>query len=300
MAWRSLLIQNPARLSLKNAQLHLENDEGEFSVAVEDLTCIVLESHHITLSHALLSACQENGVCIVTCDSSHMPNGILHPFHEHSRQSKIAHMQIGWSEPFKKRAWQSIVRAKITGQADVLEKYREETTAAALKVMRQHVSSGDVKNVEAQAAREYWRVLFGGDFKRHANDAINGALNYGYAIMRSAVARSVVSCGLLPAFGLHHDSNLNAFNLADDVIEVFRPFVDDLVKSMYVAEEFDGVLSKENRQKLAGVLNVTCMLSGEVQNLTNASDKVSERLVAAIERGDVKEMIFPEIQKTLL
>lgn len=301
MAWRNLLVQNPARLSLKNAQLQLENDEGVFSVAVEDLTCVILESHHITVSTALLASCQEQGVCIVTCDSAHTPNGVLHPFHEHSRQSKVAHLQIGWSEPFKKRCWQSIIKTKITGQADVLEIYGDKNAAKALRAMRQHVTSGDEKNVEAQAAREYWQNLFGSDFRRHATDTINGALNYGYAIMRASIARSVVSFGLLPAFGLHHDSDLNAFNLADDVIEVFRPFVDNQVKTMQLAGDLSqNELSKENRQKLAGILTTTCMLSQEVHTLMNASDKVAERLVVAIEKKDPQEMIFPEIQKTLL
>ncbi len=167
--------------------------------------------------------------------------------------------------------------------------------------MRKHVTSGDEKNVEAQAAREYWQNLFGSDFRRHATDVINGALNYGYAIVRASIARSVVSFGLLPAFGLHHDSDLNAFNLADDVIEVFRPFVDNQVKSMQLAGDLSqDDLSKENRQKLAGILTTTCMLSQEVHTLMNASDKVAERLVAAIEKKDPQEMIFPEIQKTLL
>ena len=294
-------MQNPAKLSLKNAQLQLENDEGVFSVAVEDLTCIILESLHVTVSAALLSRCQELGVCLITCDEAHTPNGVLHPFHEHSRQSRVAHLQIGWSEPFKKRAWQQIVRAKVTGQADVLEKYGEKNGAKALRSMRQHVTSGDEKNIEAQAAREYWQTLFGSTFRRHAGDSINGGLNYGYAIMRAAVARSIVCYGLLPAFGLHHDSDLNAFNLADDVLEVFRPFVDDQVKSMQTAGEIpEQELTKENRQKLAGLLNSTCMLNGEVHTLINAADKVAERLVVAIEKKDPQELIFPEIQKTML
>lgn len=203
--------------------------------------------------------------------------------------------------PFKKRCWQSIIRAKVGGQADVLEKYGVGDTAKALRAMRQHVTSGDEKNIEAQAAREYWQKLFGTEFRRHAVDTTNGALNYGYAIMRAAIARSLVGFGLLPAFGLHHDSDLNAFNLADDVIEIFRPFVDNQVKEMQLAGELsEKDLSKENRQKLAGILNTTCMLSGEVHTLINASDKVAERLVVAIEKKAPQEITYPEIQTTLL
>ena len=167
--------------------------------------------------------------------------------------------------------------------------------------MRQHVTSGDEKNIEAQAAREYWQNLFGKSFRRHASDTINGALNYGYAIIRASIARSIVSYGLLPAFGLHHDSDLNAFNLADDLIEPFRPCIDDKIKEMEMAGELlNAELSKENRQKLANIMNSTCMLSGEVHTLINASDKLAERLIVALEKKDVDELIFPEVHTTLL
>lgn len=230
-----------------------------------------------------------------------MPSGVLHPFHEHSRLSKVAHMQVCWSTPFKKRAWQQIVRTKISGQADVLEKFGAHNAAKSLRSMRQHVTSGDDKNIEAQAAREYWQNLFGKTFRRHAGDTINSALNYGYAIMRATITRSIVSYGLLPTFGIHHNSNLNAFNLSDDIIEVFRPIVDDRVKSMHTANEInENNLSKDNRQKLASLMNETCMLSGEVHSITNASDKVAERFVSAIEKKDVNEMLFPNIQLSML
>ena len=301
MAWRNLLVQNPAKLSLKNAQLQLENDDGVFSVPTEDLICVVLESKHITVTAALLSQCQELGVCVVTCDDAHMPNGVLHPFHEHSRQSRVAHLQIGWNASLKKRLWQTIVRAKISGQADVLEKYSQKQKAKALRAMRQHVTSGDEKNVEAQAAREYWQSLLGSDFRRHGTCSKNAALNYGYAVMRAAVSRSLVSYGLLPAFGVHHNSELNAFNLSDDVLEIFRPFVDDSVKRLCEDNALDeNSLSKENRQFMAGVLSQTCLLDGEVQTLINASDRVAEQLVSAIEQKNPKILSIPEIQKTFL
>ncbi|MER2520052.1 MAG: type II CRISPR-associated endonuclease Cas1 [Bdellovibrionales bacterium] len=294
-------MQKPAKLSLKNAQLQLENNDGVFSVAVEDLICVVLESHHITVSTALVARCQDMGVCIVVCDGTHMPNGVMLPFHAHSRQTKVAHLQTGWSEPFKKRAWQAIVRAKILGQATVLERFNFAGPAKTLRAMSANVTSGDEKNIEAQAAREYWRTLFSNEFHRHAEDCVNGALNYGYAIIRAAIARSLVSYGLLPTFGLHHNSELNAFNLADDVIEVFRPFVDDLVKIMHAAGELDNAeLTKENRQKLTGILNATCMIQGEVYKLANAADKAAERLVTATENKDSKMMLFPEIRTALL
>lgn len=130
---------------------------------------------------------------------------------------------------------------------------------------------------------------------------MNGALNYGYAITRAAIARALVCYGLLPTFGLHHNSEMNAYNLADDMIEVFRPFVDDLVKIMHLAGELGNAeLTKENRQKLAGILNATCLMRGEVHTLANAADKAAERLVIATEKKDPKELLFPEIRTTLL
>lgn len=296
MAWRSVMIQNPARLSLSKGQLQLENDDGVTSLPLEDIGCIVLESSQITLSSALLGKCQDLGVCVVTCDDTHMPNGILHPFMPHSRQSKVAQVQVNWSAALKKRIWQNIVKQKINTQAEVLEIFNEVPSAAkALRAMSKLVASGDPGNVEAQAARQYWVALFGASFRRHQGDTVNGALNYGYAILRATLARSVTAYGLLPAFGLHHDSELNAFNLVDDLIEPYRPFVDRRVKLLVLENRLstEERLTKEHRQVLAELLKETCRFPDGHQSLLNAADRTAASLVSAIEKKDAAKIEFP-------
>jgi CRISPR-associated protein Cas1 len=263
----------------------LRNDEGEHSLPLEDIAVIVLESPEITLTAALLSACMDDGVAVVTCNATHIPNGVMQPFLAHSRQSKVACVQMSWSDPLRKRLWQQIVQAKITNQARCLEHCRGEGAAQRLFALVKQVQSGDPNNIEAQAAREYWQRLFEKGFIRGSEDSVNAALNYGYAVIRAFVARSQVAYGLLPVFGIHHQSELNAFNLTDDVMEVFRPMADALVFQMQADKELsdDGRLSISNRQKLANLGASQCLIEKQKHNLMNACDRMAAGLVSAIE-----------------
>ncbi|HPX88313.1 MAG TPA: type II CRISPR-associated endonuclease Cas1 [Methylophilaceae bacterium] len=186
MAWQNLLISRPARLSLKNRQLRCEQESGEVNLALEDIASIVLESPQITLTSALISACADENIVIITCDETHTPNGLFTSFLPHSRQAGMLRAQIAWSKPFTKRLWQLIVKQKISNQAATLKLCGREH--ARLSKLAAEVDSGDSKNCEAQAARLYFNVLFDGvnhdAFKRHGEDLPNAALNYGYAILR--------------------------------------------------------------------------------------------------------------------
>lgn len=291
------MIQNPAKLNLKQGQLWLENDEGEFTLPLEDITALILESPQISLSSTLLAECQDKGVAILTCDKTHMPNGVLLPFQPHSRQSRVARVQQSWTEPLKKRLWQRIIQTKIINQAACLDRTVGGTESDRLKALATRIGSGDPDNVEAQAAREYWPRLFGKDFRRHGNDTINAALNYGYAVLRAFVARSQVAYGLIPAFGIHHDNELNAFNLSDDIIEVLRPFVDHMVFTFYREGAFkleDMSLPREIRQKLAGIGTLNCGIGGQVHMLGNTCDLMAAGLVLAIEGKNAALFPIPE------
>ncbi len=293
------MIQNPAKLSLKLRQLHLENDGGIYTLPIEDITALILESEQIRLSSALLSACQEQGVSVITCDNKHMPNGVLLPFQPHSRQSRIAHLQISWTQSLKKRLWQRVVQCKITNQAMCLKNIANEDKAKRLHALVSRVTSGDPKNIEAQAARYYWSRLMGGNFKRGANDSINAALNYGYAILRAFVARSQVAYGLLPTFGIHHCNELNAFNLTDDIMEVFRPLVDMMVCHLKKNDKINmdnNYLPIEVRQELANIGNITCLIDGSTHTIANACDKLSASLVNSIEERNPALLLLPEIK----
>ncbi|MCB1550525.1 MAG: type II CRISPR-associated endonuclease Cas1 [Alphaproteobacteria bacterium] len=290
------MIQNAARLSLNKGQVLLQNNDGDYTFPLEDIAAILLESPQVSLTSSLLAKCQDGGVPLITCDDTHIPNGVLLPFLPHSRQSKVARMQIAWSEPFKKRLWQRVVQTKISNQAKCLKTCKGAEIATRIFALSKLVESGDVGNVEAQAAREYWTRLFGDDFRRDGYGSINAALNYGYAVLRAFVARSQVAYGLLPTFGIHHDNELNAFNLTDDMMEVFRPLADRRIFIMQKEGQFseDGNLSKENRAHLAALANELCVIDGDKHNVMNAADKMAAGLVTAIEGKSAALIPLPE------
>ncbi len=293
MAWRTVIIGSECRVSLKRSQLLVERDDETLSVPIEDIAICVLEHRGITVSTALLSALCEAGAAIGVCNNRHLPNGLMLPFHTHSRQSQIAALQAGWSAPFKKRAWQSIVRAKIINQAHCLAR-RDPEKGKTLREMAKRVDSGDPKNREAHAARIYWPALMGKGFIRGIGDLPNGFLNYGYTVVRACVARSLVGAGLLPCFGLHHDNDLNGFNLADDLIEPFRPFVDDAIIDLASGRDKEDNLNKEDRAALAQLPATQVLISGELQTILNATQITAESLVRAIRNKDASVLCLPE------
>lgn len=290
------MVQNPAKISLERKQLLIESEAGKTTLPIEDITALILESPQITISSALLAACAENFVAVVTCDDSHIPNGLLLSFLQHSRQSKVAHIQQTWSEPLKNRLWQAVVEQKIKNQASCLQAVAADDGIERLRAMAKMVKSGDTDNYEAQAARIYWQALMGKDFRRGNSDIINAALNYGYAVVRAFVARSQVSYGLLPTFGIHHANDLNAFNLTDDMMEVFRPLVDFAVWQMWKAGKLEEQenLSKEARAELANISSKESLIDSKRHNLSNACDRMAAGLVAAIEQKSAALMPLPE------
>ena len=202
------------------------------AIPIEDIGMLILNSPQSTYSHASLTQCVEHNVALIVCDNKHLPCGMFLPFNAHSLQSKYMALQIQVPTPTKKRIWQSIVRAKIRAQSQVLQQCG--ASAARLATMAGKVRSGDPDNYEAQAARYYWPALFGPDFRRtRYGTGVNPLLNYGYAIVRAAVARAIAGAGLHPSFGIHHHNQNNAFCLADDLIEPIRPLVDKKVYELW-------------------------------------------------------------------
>lgn len=230
--------QNPAQLSVKLDQLQIrqkaEDGEKTASVACEDVGMLILDHPQVTCSHAALSRLTEAGAVVVLCGRDHLPAGLLLPLADHTEVVHRIQDQIGASIPVKKRLWQQIVAAKIRGQAGNLG--HDAEARRKLKTLSQQVQSGDPTNVEGQAARIYWSAWLGEDraFRRdYEGDGINGLLNYGYAVLRAAVARALVSAGLTPALGIHHCNRSNAFCLADDLVEPLRPLVDYRVRQLH-------------------------------------------------------------------
>lgn len=259
MAWRSVVISKPARLSLKQGALLVEQTQGTASVPLEDIASLVLDNPQITLTTPLLSACAEQQVVVITVNDSHTPNGVFLAHTPHSRAVKVMRQQLGMSQPHKKRLWQLIVQQKILNQAQLLAQYEQSDSVERLLALAERTKSGDSDNCEAIAAQTYFPALFGKSFTRDMSVFANSALNYGYAIIRAAIARSLVSYGFLPAFGLHHRNELNAFNLADDFIEPYRIFMDAKVKKLTEQYDESHTLNTELKASLVNVLHQDAM-----------------------------------------
>lgn len=275
MIKRTLYFGNPAYLSLRNAQLviHLpdahgmDDRTGNNTVPVEDIGVLVLDHQQITVTHGLMEALLANNSAVITCDSSRMPAGLLLPLSGNTIQSERFQEQISASAPLNKQLWQQTIQAKILNQAHVL-KTHHKTMVKNMLVWADDVKSGDSDNLEARAAAYYWSNIFPviPAFRRGREGVPpNNLLNYGYAILRAVVARSLVGSGLLPTFGIHHHNRYNAYCLADDIMEPYRPFVDKLVLQIVDDELGKGLLpeklelTKEIKSRLLSipVLDVT-------------------------------------------
>lgn len=250
MIKRTLYFGNPAYLSMRNAQLviHLpdangmDDRTGNNTIAIEDIGIVILDHKQITITHGLMEALLANNAALITCDSSRMPVGLMLPLSGNTTQSERFQAQIDASLPLLKQLWQQTIQAKIENQAYVLSTTRNMVVKNML-VWVDNVKSGDSDNLEARAAAYYWANMFPNipQFRRGREGVPpNNLLNYGYAILRAIVARSLVASGLLPTLGIHHHNRYNAYCLADDIMEPYRPFVDKLV-----AEIVDNELSKQ-------------------------------------------------------
>lgn len=299
MAWKGLHLTNAARLSLADGQCCVKQDEGEVRVAIEDLAWVVIDTPQATLSSALMAACMDAGVAIVFTDSRHTPSGLALPFHRHHRQGAVARLQAEAKDSVKNRLWQVIIRRKIHNQAAVLSELGK-ADAATLKEIARHVEPGDPENVEARAARFYWGRLFADYVRDDPDDRRNKLLNYGYAVVRAGVARALVAAGLIPAFGLAHDGAANAFNLADDLVEPFRPFVDRLAfKTSANGAGEDSELTIEDRRAMAGVLLIDAKTGADSVSLLVAAETAAQSLVRAFEDEKADRLVLPELAPEL-
>jgi CRISPR-associated protein Cas1 len=235
------------------------------------------------------------GMVLIVTDRTHTPSGMILPFHRHHRQAEIAAIQVGISVPLKKRLWQIMIQAKSGNQAATLTACGQDCTA--LLAMTRLVGSGDPDNTEARAARAYWPRLFVDFIRDDASDKRNALLNYGYAIVRSAVARALVASGLIPAFGVNHASISNAFNLADDLIEPFRPFVDRAVWHLTDAGRIaKGETTVDERRSLASLLTETTQIGREKVSLLVATEMAAESLVRAMEQNSAALLQLPRLK----
>lgn len=296
MAWRSLLISKPARLSVKNRQLFLEQESGQgVNLPLEDIAVLVLETPQAIITSALLSEFAAHDIAVITCDATHHPNGVLLPYLPHSRTFKVMKQQLALTLPQKKRAWQSVVQQKLRNQAACLEQFAKGR-GRFLYEQAERVGSGDPENREGTGARYYFAEMFGQGFTRDQEIWHNAALNYGYAIIRAAISRSLVCHGFLPAFGLHHRSQLNAFNLADDFIEPLRPVVDLWVRSHPIAS---GELSSADKTALVQILYADVDMPNGTMNVLSAIDQMAQAFGRFCTHGSYAQLSWPILKPTV-
>lgn len=293
MAWKGVHLTNPARLSLAAAQLVVSQEDGETRLAIEDIAWVIIDNHQTTLSVALLAALAEAGAVVLTSDRQHMPSAVTLPYHPHHKQAAMTELQVAAGAPLKKRLWQRIIYRKIINQAAVLE--RLERVGPPLTEMANRVRSGDPDNIEAQAARAYWQSLFPNFSRGDETDLRNKTLNYGYAVVRGCLARAIAATGLIPALGLHHASQANAFNLVDDLIEPFRPLVDLTVAGICQDRDTSDGLTRQDRQKLGGLPLIDAVMTGGKMSLLNATEIAAQSLVQALEHGSADLLDLPKL-----
>lgn len=286
MIKRTIYFGNPARLYKKDEQLVVQlNDKEETkNIPIEDIGVLLLDDPQISITQALLAALVENNVALISCDSTHHPIGLMMPLSSNSLQSAKFKAQIEATLPLKKQLWQQTVKAKIRNQAlhlKLLGKNEEP-----LEYMARQVNSGDTENFEGRAAAVYWKELFGDDFRRERNGLPpNNLLNYGYAILRAIVARGLVSSGLLPTLGIFHRNQYNAYCLADDIMEPYRPFVDKLVNEIFTEPEINYYeLTPELKRKLLGLATVDIFFKDETGPLMVGLQRTTASLCRCFEQ----------------
>lgn len=290
MGWRSIMISRPAKLRREHYSLAIEQEQTAF-VPFEDIAVIVLNHREINLTHPVLSACAEYGIGLYATGSNHQPAGVFLPFLPHSRTTRLLRLQLDIARPLAKQAWANIVRRKIENQANCLQLAGKDGVDR-LDSYARRVRSGDVENLEGQAAAFYFVQLFGTGFHRAEDRWINAALDYGYAVLRGAIARGLVAHGLHPTIGLFHDSEQNAFNLADDLIEPFRPLVDLHVAKHMPAHPDE--LTPADKAALVALLNVDVGMPQGRMSALSAVEYSVESLVRLFE-ADESNLELPDL-----
>lgn len=310
MIKKTLCFSNPAYLSLRDAQLVIKLPEvekaanlteefkkaNELTRPIEDLGVVVLDHKQITITQGALEALLENNCAVITCDSNHMPVGLLLPLVGNTTQNERFRDQLDASQPLRKQLWQQTIQYKIRNQAAVLAQCSDAETKC-MQVWGNDVRSGDPDNLEARAAVYYWKRLFGhipGFIRDREGVAPNNLLNYGYAILRAVVARSLVASGLLPTLGIHHHNRYNAYCLADDIMEPYRPYVDRLVVDIIEQYGIDIELSKDIKAELLSIPTLDVVIGDKRSPLMVGVSQTTASLYKCFS-GELRKIAYPEI-----
>ncbi len=279
MPFINIFVSKNAYIYTKNNQLYLENNGDKVDYPLEDINAIMIENLNTTISTYSLSKFAELGILVYVCDQTHLPCGVMLPFMKHYQTVSQYEFQVNASKPLKKHLWQTIIKNKIKNQNDVLNLCGGKDE---LKALFESVASGDSTNNEAKASLIYFKRLFGSEFVRRKDCSTNSFLNYGYSILRGLISRSIVMHGLTPFLGLFHHNVYNQFNLADDLIEVFRPVVELYVKIRLKNEQ---ELTTKIKGELFGIINIDVKIENQKQTVSNAIDMLVESYIKSLREG---------------
>ena len=299
MIKRTLYFGNPAYLSLKLGQLVVkipdsqDNMETVRTIPIEDIGIVILDHKQITLTQGLIESLLDNNCALITCSSNHLPVGLMLPLYGNTIQNERFRYQIDASLPLRKQLWQQTVQAKISNQAAVL-KYATGSVHNNMQIWAADVRSGDSANMEARAAAYYWKTLFqdiDGFVRGRDEDEPNNLLNYGYAIVRAIIARALVSSGLLPTLGIHHHNRYNAYCLADDVMEPYRPYVDKTVFDICRRGE-SLKLTTDLKRELLSIPTMDVCINDKRSPLMVAATTTTASLVKCF-TGEMRRISYP-------
>lgn len=302
MIKKTIYISTPCSLKLRDNQLvvqynHIkgQEDKADRTAPIEDIGFLILEHDQITLSHRLIGAMLENNVAMITSNTKLLPTGLLLNLNGNTLQGERFKWQIEASEPLKKQLWAQVIKQKITNQAYLLE--RESRNTKKMTNLADTVLSGDDGNNEAQAAAYYWQNIFAPswEFKRDREGLPpNNLLNYGYTILRAIMARSLVGAGLLPTLGIFHRNRYNAYALADDMMEPYRPFVDKVVLNILSQTSHVDNLTTELKSKLLTIPTLDVKIEKETSPLMIATQRTAASLVKCFE-GEKRRLLLPNM-----
>ena len=292
MLKKTILLENKASISTKNLQLVIKTEVKEATVPIEDIGFLVIDNAEIYVSIPAMNLLIENNSCVIVCNANHLPNGMFLNLNSHHIQQEIFKNQIDASVPLKKKLWQQTIVEKITNQGILLEKVTNSKNTFVF--LANKVLSGDSTNMEGVAAGLYWKSIYEKGFKRERfGDYPNNFLNYGYAILRAATARALSGSGLLNTLGIHHKSKYNAFALADDIMEPFRPIVDE--KVLELIERYDEQeLNTQLKSELLQILTRTVYFKEEKSPLMVALQKTASSLQQCF-TGERKKIKYPKL-----
>ncbi|MBN2167476.1 MAG: type II CRISPR-associated endonuclease Cas1 [Marinilabiliaceae bacterium] len=293
MLKRTLYFTNPSYLKVKQNQLVISQKENteEKTVPIEDIAFVILENPQITITLPALQKLNDNNVAVVCCDDKHMPSSLLLNLDGHHLQSELFNHQINCSLPLKKQLWKQTIEVKIKNQASLLLSLGKD--AGPLHSLATSVQSGDITNREGTAAREYWNRLFDNPFTRDRyGNYPNSLLNYGYIILRSAVARALSGSGLLPTLGIHHHNRYNAYCLADDIMEPYRPYVDKAVYELVLSGNDELILGKETKAHLLQILSSDVLIN-DIKRPLMVALSITTASLARCFAGEEKKIVYP-------